>query len=105
MFMEVCLRKWYSSFVSVCDGATTMLSPVWMPSGSKFSMLQTVMQLSDASRTTSYSISFQPRRDFSTSTWGENEKAFPATSRSWASSSQNPDPSPPSAYAARTITG
>ena len=37
---------WYSEFDSVCDGATTMLSPVWMPSGSKFSMLQTVMQLS-----------------------------------------------------------
>ena len=36
------------SFVSVWLGATTMLSPVWIPSGSKFSMLQTVMQLSYA---------------------------------------------------------
>ena len=51
---------WYSSSFSVCDGATTMDSPVWMPIGSKFSMLQTVMQLSRPSRTTSYSISFQP---------------------------------------------
>ena len=36
----------YSRFVSVCDGATTIESPVWMPSGSKFSMLHTVTQLS-----------------------------------------------------------
>ena len=30
----------------ICEGAITILSPVWMPSGSKFSMLQTVIQLS-----------------------------------------------------------
>ena len=36
----------YSRFVSVCDGATTIESPVWMPNGSKFSMLHTVTQLS-----------------------------------------------------------
>jgi hypothetical protein len=41
---------------------------VWMPRGSKFSMLQTVMQLPHASLTTSYSTSFQPRSDFSTRT-------------------------------------
>ena len=41
-------------------GATTMVSPVWTPIGSKFSMLQMVMQLSAPSRITSYSISFQP---------------------------------------------
>ena len=35
-----------SMIVGGCDGATTMLSPVWIPIGSKFSMLQTVMQLS-----------------------------------------------------------
>ena len=51
------------------DGATTMLSPVWTPIGSKFSMLQTVMQLPAPSRITSYSTSFQPRSDCSTSTW------------------------------------
>ena len=37
---------WYSSLESVCDGATTIDSPVWMPIGSKFSMLHTVTQLS-----------------------------------------------------------
>src|SRR3989344_1048099 len=58
--MAMARRLWYSSFVSVWEGATTMLSPVWMPSGSTFSMLHTVMQLSYASRTTSYSISFNP---------------------------------------------
>lgn len=43
--------------------------PVWMPNGSKFSMLQTVTQLSATSRTTSYSTSFQPSKDFSTRIW------------------------------------
>ncbi len=37
-----------------------MLSPVWIPTASMFSMLQMVMQLSLLSLTTSYSISFQP---------------------------------------------
>ena len=37
---------WYSWSESVCDGATTMESPVWTPIGSKFSMLQMVMQVS-----------------------------------------------------------
>ena len=49
---------WYSLSLRVWLGATTMESPVWMPMGSMFSMLQTVMQLSAASRMTSYSISF-----------------------------------------------
>src|SRR3990172_1499871 len=60
---------WYSLSLSVWLGATTMLSPVWTPIGSRFSMLQTVMQLSAAPRITSYSISFQPRRQRSSSTW------------------------------------
>ena len=38
--------------------AITIESPVCTPIGSKFSMLQTVMQLFAASRTTSYSTSF-----------------------------------------------
>jgi hypothetical protein len=54
--------NWYSSSLSVCVGATTMDSPVWIPIGSTLSMLQTAMQLSRPSRTISYSISFQPRR-------------------------------------------
>ena len=77
--MDSSRSRWYSRLVSVCEGATTMLSPVWMPSGSKFSMLQTVMQLSWRSRTTSYSISFQPRSDSSTRIWPENDSAWSAS--------------------------
>src|ERR1700686_4451237 len=40
-------------------------------------MLQTVMQVSAASRITSYSISFHPHRDRSTSTWGMGDAASP----------------------------
>ena len=47
-------------------GATTILSPVWIPSGSKFSIGTTVKQWSFLSRITSNSISFQPFRDSST---------------------------------------
>src|SRR5688500_20403618 len=43
---------WYSLSVSVCEGATTMESPVWTPIGTMFSMLQIVMQVSRASRIT-----------------------------------------------------
>ena len=82
-----------------------MLSPVCIPRGSKFSMLQTVMQLSYLSLTTSYSISFHPFRDFSTRTCGENEKALVQSSSSCSSFSQKPDPRPPRAYAALTIRG
>ena len=53
---------WYSRSERVWLGATTMLSPVWTPIGSRFSMLQIVMQVSALSRITSYSISFQPLR-------------------------------------------
>ena len=54
---------------------------------------------------TSYSISFQPRSDFSTNTCGENEKASSACASSSSSLSQKPLPSPPRAYAARSMTG
>ena len=43
-------------------------SPVWMPIGSRFSIEQTMMQLSFLSRTTSISNSFQPITDSSSST-------------------------------------
>ncbi len=61
-------------------------------------MLQTVMQLSRPSRTTSYSISFQPRRFSSTSTWGTP----PSKARTMARSSSSivstmPLPLPPRA--------
>ena len=46
-----------------------MDSPVWMPMGSMFSMLQMVMQVSFESLITSYSNSFQPSMLSSTSTW------------------------------------
>ena len=59
---------WYSLSVSVSAGATVMLSPVWTPIGSMFSMAQTMMQLSALSRTTSISYSFQPSTDSSIST-------------------------------------
>ncbi len=53
---------WYSLSVSVCAGATVIESPVCTPIGSRFSIEQTMMQLSLRSRTTSISNSFQPRR-------------------------------------------
>ena len=60
-------RIWYSLSVSVCAGATVMESPVCTPIGSRFSMEQTMMQLSAVSRTTSISYSFQPKSDSSIS--------------------------------------
>ena len=96
---------WYSSLDSVCEGAMTMESPVWTPSGSKFSMLQTVMQLSIWSRTTSYSTSFQPSIDRSISNWGDTASAFVAKASSSPASWQMPLPSPPSANAARALSG
>jgi hypothetical protein len=104
-FSAVLRRLKYSELLSVCEGATTIESPVWTPSGSKFSMLQTVMQLSLQSRTTSYSTSFHPRRSWSTMTWSVDAKALAANARSSASSCANPDPKPPSAKAARRRTG
>jgi hypothetical protein len=58
---------WYSLSVSVWAGATVMESPVCTPIGSRFSMEQTMMQLSALSRTTSISYSFQPSSDSSIS--------------------------------------
>src|SRR3546814_5812421 len=64
---EALRRIWYSLSVRVWAGATVMESPVCTPIGSKFSMEQTMMQLSFLSRTTSISYSFQPIRDSSIS--------------------------------------
>ncbi len=58
--IEPVRMRWYSLSVRVRAGATVMLSPVWTPIGSTFSMEQTMMQLSALSRTTSISYSFQP---------------------------------------------
>mmetsp|Transcript_22120 Transcript_22120/g.71231 ORF Transcript_22120/g.71231 Transcript_22120/m.71231 type:complete len:282 (+) Transcript_22120:3052-3897(+) len=98
-------RRWYSSFDSVCDGATTMESPVWTPRGSKFSMLHTVTQLSAESRTTSYSTSFQPSMDFSMRSWGDTARAFVARVLKASSSWTIPEPRPPKAKAARAMHG
>ena len=62
IFSDAVRSIWYSLSVSVWLGAMTMESPVCTPIGSKFSMLQMVMQLSAPSRMTSYSTSFQPSR-------------------------------------------
>mmetsp|Transcript_32051 Transcript_32051/g.83914 ORF Transcript_32051/g.83914 Transcript_32051/m.83914 type:complete len:232 (+) Transcript_32051:3064-3759(+) len=103
--MAVVRSMWYSASVSVCDGAMTMESPVWTPRGSKFSMLHTVMQLLAISRTTSYSTSFQPLRDFSTSTCGLDAKASRQCASNLSLSSMRAEPRPPSAKAQRTMHG
>jgi hypothetical protein len=61
--------RWWTGSGRVWTGATTIESPVWTPSGSTFSIEQTAMQVSSASRITSYSISCQPTRQRSTITW------------------------------------
>ena len=44
MTLMAALRSmWYSSSGSVCDGATTIESPVCVPRGSKFSILQQII--------------------------------------------------------------
>ena len=66
----------------VWTGATTIESPVWTPSGSTFSIEQTAMHVSSASRMTSYSISCQPTRQRSTMTWPIGLARRPARTRS-----------------------
>ena len=98
MMRSAALRSfWCSRSVSVCDGATTMESPVCTPIGSRFSMLQIVMQVSAPSRMTSYSISRQPASERSTSTWPIGETASPllTTSTNCSSVSHSPPPVPP----------
>ena len=100
-------RRWWTASGSVCTGATTIESPVWTPSGSTFSIEQTAMHVSAASRITSYSISCQPTRTFSTITWPIGLARRPARTRSRYSSSVStiPPPVPPSVNAGRTIAG
>ena len=95
----------YSLSLSVWDGATTIDSPVWIPRGSTFSMLHTVMQLSAWSRTTSYSTSFQPVRSSSISTCGEEANASASMRLSSASPWAIPEPRPPSVKPVRIMTG
>jgi len=97
MFWALERSIWWSLSESVWLGATTMESPVCTPTGSKFSMLQTMMQLPALSRMTSYSISFQPEMHFSMSTWPTRERASPfgAISSSSPSFIAMPPPVPP----------
>ncbi len=77
--------RWYSTSVRVCAGATVIESPVCTPMASKFSIEQTMMTLSEASRTTSSSYSFHPitERSMSTSVIGDaSSPFFTATSNS-----------------------
>ena len=84
-----------------------MLSPVWTPIGSIFSMLQMVMQLSAASRITSYSISFQPISERSNRIWLMGLAASPLVTMVLNSSMvvAMPPPVPPSVYAGRMTKG
>ena len=68
---------WYSLSLKVCAGATVIESPVCTPMGSRFSIEQTMMQLSARSRTTSISYSFQPSRDSSINSSRVGEASSP----------------------------
>ena len=68
MRMAASRIAWYSLSLSVCAGATVMLSPVCTPMASTFSIEHTMTTLSARSRITSSSYSFQPRTDSSMST-------------------------------------
>jgi hypothetical protein len=75
-------RRWWTGSGRVWTGAITIESPVWTPSGSTFSIEQTAMQVSSASRMTSYSISCQPTRQRSIMTWWIGLSLSPACVRS-----------------------
>ena len=91
------LRRWWSMSESVRQGAQTMLSPVWIPMASRFSMLQMMMQLSLWSLMTSYSYSFHPSTLSSIRTWWIREYARPLLQMSLSSCSSYaiPPPVPP----------
>ena len=89
----------------VWQGATTIESPVCIPIGSKFSILQIVIQLPCLSLITSYSISFQPYNDFSIKICGTHINALCASCLRVSSFSASPLPSPPKAKADLVITG
>ena len=107
IFRALSRSMWYSLLVRVWDGQTTMESPVWMPTGSRFSMLQMVMAVSFLSRITSYSISLKPLMLFSISTsrTGESSRACFIRGTNSVSLSAKPPPVPPRVKAGRRMTG
>ena len=107
MAMAASRIAWYSLSVSVRIGATVMESPVWTPMASRFSMPQTMTQLSLRSRTTSSSYSFQPMTLWSIWTCLIMLAARPRAMMSRNSSMlyAMPPPVPPSVKAGRRIAG
>ena len=105
--IEALRSIWCSTSERVCDGVTTIDSPVCTPMGSTFSMLQMVMQVSPESRITSYSNSFHPRTLSSTKTWPMRDFLIPFSMMAFncASFLAMPLPPPPRVYADRTIAG
>ena len=99
--------SWYSLSVRVWAGATVIESPVCTPSGSKFSMEQTMTTLSWVSRMTSSSNSFQPAIDSSTSTSCVGDACNPqSTTRANSSADCTmPPPMPPRVRDGRTMSG
>ena len=106
-FRALSRSMWYSLLDRVCEGHTTMESPVCTPTGSRFSMLQMVMAVSLLSLITSYSISLYPLILFSISTslTGERSRAFFIRGMNSSSLSANPPPVPPRVNAGRSTTG
>ncbi len=98
---------WYSTSDNVWAGATVTESPVWTPMGSKFSMEQTITQLSARSRMTSSSYSFQPaiERSIRISFMGLAPSPFSAARAKLSWSVAIPVPPPPKMYDGRTMTG
>ena len=107
MSTEASRRRWYSLSVRVCAGAMVMESPVCTPMGSRFSMEHTITTLSARSRITSSSYSFQPSRDFSTSTCEVVDALRPLVMMVLYSSMlyAMPPPEPPRVNAGRMMSG
>ena len=84
-----------------------MLSPVWTPIGSKFSMEQTITELSWESRMTSISNSFHPRTDCSKRTSRNGEASSPLSIIFPSSSGflAMPPPAPPNVKEGRMMSG
>ncbi len=105
--IEASRMRWYSLSVRVCAGATVIESPVCTPIGSRFSIEQTMMQLSRLSRTTSISNSFQPSTDssISTSLVGEASRPRPTICSNSSRLKAMPPPEPPSVKDGRMTAG